>query len=251
MVVDADPVALARTAEILGAAGFSVITRDVGIGTRGAILRARPAAVLLEFSMPLIGGAEIVSALRGSEMLRDTRVVLTGALPAGQLAARAEECGANTFIPKPFEPEVLLATVQRLLHTPRGDSGRPLEARSRTQGYVLVATDELTRRYLRGSLGARVPAVFTDSGTEALRLIYSTNAPRMVVVGTSLTDLPHDVVWRKAVERDESWRQRMVLVEERSCDAAARDVDPEMLRWESADDPQYLVEIFERLQAGL
>lgn len=251
MVVDCDAGHARHIAGVLEGADYRVITRDFGIGTGGAILRAHPAVVLVELSMPLLDGTEIVATVRRSKMLEDTRVVLMGDRPAGELAELAKGCGANSSLTTPVDPETLLATIRRLTRVRAKSATRRSGTRHRIGGYIFVAGDDLTVRLLRGTLGARASALFSDSGTEALRLIYSTRPPRLVVVGTSLTDLPYDVIWRKAVDLDESWTERLIIAEELPDDERARALEPRMLRWSPSEDPERLLDMFERLERAV
>ena len=239
MVVDRDRAALSQTADLLEEAGHRVIRRDVGIGTGGAILRTRPDVVLLELAMPLLDGAEIIEVVRASETVAGTRMVLMGALPAAELAALAERCGANASLAKPFGAEALRAAVRRFAR-PRRDGPTKRSGTRRVRGYVLVAAGEETRRDLRGTLGARADTSFTDSGTEALRLILGPAAPRVALLGTSLLDMSFDVVWRHAVERDPSWRERIVIAVE---GALERALDPEMRHLDSDHEITALLDL--------
>lgn len=244
MVVDDDRARLGRTVAVLEGAGYEVIPRDLAIGTAGAILRDRPAVVLLEVGTALLDGPEIAAAVRANARLKDTRTVLVGGGPPETLAARARECGADGSVHRPCEPAALLEVVGRWA-SPRGGRDRDQSGtRLKRPGRVLVAGEPTTHRLVAAELANRRALTLTDSGTEALRRICAPSPPGRVVLGTSLTDLPFDVIWREAVTLDEAWAERIVIVEEREATPGAR--PPAMRCWHPGEPLEALVASLDR-----
>ncbi|MCC6875508.1 MAG: response regulator [Sandaracinaceae bacterium] len=243
MIVDDSEIVLEVVAGVLRDAGFEVVTRSSSVGTSAAILRERPALVLLDVSMPLIDGAEIATSLRSSGVTRQTKVVLHSDRPRAELERLVQETGADGFVRKTGDLRALVAEVRTQLE--RVSAGR--SGTQRISRPILVASSRATQTLLRSSIGARTQLVFTDSGTEVLRLICSPTPPPSALVGTSLSDLPAHVVWRSAVERDASWRERLVIIDEPGMVAVEL---PGMRRWSVDDSLERLAGTLERLAEG-
>jgi hypothetical protein len=88
---------------------------------------------------------------------------------------------------------------------------------------------------------------FTDSGTEALRLICSSSSPHTVLIGTSLVDLPFHVVWYKAVQLDPGWRRRMIAIDERGPGSPPPTWPSGMARWRREDSVDRLIATIEQV----
>ena len=77
----------------------------------------RPDLVLLDFVMPDKNGYEVCAALRAEPMLRAVPIILlTGTFEAFD-KDKGIQAGANDFVTKPFESQVLISKVKQLLFT--------------------------------------------------------------------------------------------------------------------------------------
>jgi DNA-binding NtrC family response regulator len=87
-----------------------------------ALIQAeRPRALLLDISMPDMGGLAVLRAAR--EILPALAVImLTGELDL-EVAREALECGARSYVTKPFDTETLRSEVKRLLEPPSKEEG--------------------------------------------------------------------------------------------------------------------------------
>ncbi len=89
-----------------------------------AIRRAkeeRPDLVLLDLSMPDKNGYEVCAALRAEPMLRTVPIILlTGTFEAFD-KDKGIQAGADDFVTKPFESQLLISKVKQLLFTKRVD----------------------------------------------------------------------------------------------------------------------------------
>ncbi|MFH0982830.1 MAG: response regulator [Planctomycetota bacterium] len=75
----------------------------------------RPDLVLLDVMLPRMSGFEVCRRLKEQPSTRDMAVVIVTALDAPADLERAAECGADEYLTKPFERQVLLDCVRRLL----------------------------------------------------------------------------------------------------------------------------------------
>jgi CheY-like chemotaxis protein len=72
----------------------------------------RPALVLLDWGLPILGGPAVAAAIQASHE-RSVPIVLITA--DGRAAEKAREVGAREYLSKPFDVEDLVAVVRRTL----------------------------------------------------------------------------------------------------------------------------------------
>jgi class 3 adenylate cyclase len=75
--------------------------------------------VLLDLTMPGMGGVALLERLKSDPGLRDIPVIVVSALSELESTARCIELGAEDRLPKPFEPSILRARVTASLERKR------------------------------------------------------------------------------------------------------------------------------------
>lgn len=141
LVVEDDPTISDLLAYNLVRAGFSVRQERSGTGGLEAALTATVDLVLLDLMLPGLDG---VAAAREIRRRRP-------ALPIIMLTARADrdtvlrgfEAGADDFVTKPFDMDVLLARIQARLRGSRGVGASPAERREMIGGDLRLDPDNL------------------------------------------------------------------------------------------------------------
>ncbi len=107
---------------ILQRAGFSVIEASTGQAALSLARQHAPALVLLSLQLPDISGLEVCRLLKADSNLARTPTLLTSsALASSSQRVRALECGADSFIAEPAEPEELIASIHSLLRLRRAE----------------------------------------------------------------------------------------------------------------------------------
>ena len=81
------------------------------------LLEAEPAfdAVVLDLMLPQVSGLELLAQIRQHPRWAGLPVLVVSAVDAGDEIARAFRSGASDYVTKPFNPQELLARLQRLL----------------------------------------------------------------------------------------------------------------------------------------
>ena len=108
---------------ILTYSGYQVIEATDGEAGLLAARTKRPDLILMDVSIPKIDGWEVTRMLKADPLTASIPII---ALTAHALATdreRANEIGFDGYIPKPAEPRLVLAEVERRL-------GKPAAARS-------------------------------------------------------------------------------------------------------------------------
>jgi len=172
LAVDDNPAALYATSRVLRSAGYEVIEAATG----GAALAAADRAdlVVLDINLPDIDGFEVCRRLRARPQ--------TAQLPILHLSATFTnssdfdlglEAGADSYLTRPVEAPVLLATVRTLLFARNADLiRRGLDAKLRTIFKVAPAALAMIDRHLKYE--SVNPAFCTLTGYDAAALIGST-----------------------------------------------------------------------------
>jgi DNA-binding response OmpR family regulator len=103
---------------------FEVVEAANGREAVSAAKTERPGLVLLDVTMPEMGGLEALGAIKGSDPAA-TVLMLTSETDI-ETAKKALELGAVAYVTKPFDMEFLRTEVRRLLLSePDDKSGRP------------------------------------------------------------------------------------------------------------------------------
>jgi CheY-like chemotaxis protein/HPt (histidine-containing phosphotransfer) domain-containing protein len=123
LVVDDSDINLEVAQRILERQGARVTTCSDGASALATLRSHHPDidVVLMDVQMPFVDGNEATRRIRGELRLTALPIV---ALTAGALLGerqRSLDAGMNDFISKPFDPQVLIRKVRRLVETARGE----------------------------------------------------------------------------------------------------------------------------------
>jgi PAS domain S-box-containing protein len=132
LAVDDNPAALYATSRVLRSAGYEVIEAPNGAAALEAAARAD--LVVLDVNLPDIDGFEVCRRLRANPDTAQIPVLhLSATFTHSADFAQGFEAGADSYLTRPVEPVVLLATVRTLLFARHADFiRRGLDARLRT-----------------------------------------------------------------------------------------------------------------------
>lgn len=115
LVVEDDP----DLNEMIGAyvelAGYPYHAAHSGEEALRALRAKAPGMVLLDLMLPDVDGFEVCQRLREDAGTREVPVVVVSALSDPASRRRARELGALAYLAKPFDPDELIAVIQRVL----------------------------------------------------------------------------------------------------------------------------------------
>ena len=100
---------------ILERQGFQVDQRDDGRAALQALDQPAPDLVVSDIMLPYIDGIEFVQRIREREAWESVPVVMLTARSSENDIVRAFDAGADDYVVKPFQPDELVARLQRLL----------------------------------------------------------------------------------------------------------------------------------------
>ncbi|MDO8933177.1 MAG: diguanylate cyclase, partial [Rhodocyclaceae bacterium] len=120
LIVDDMPENLGVLGDLLHGAGYAVkAARSGAVALRYAVQEPLPSLVLLDVMMPEMDGYAVLGALRENDLTRNVPVIFLTALDDPQEVAHGFRQGAADYIPKPIQPEVVLARVRAQLDAHR------------------------------------------------------------------------------------------------------------------------------------
>ncbi len=113
LVVDDDAAIREALERVLRAEGFAVSTADGGRAALASVAREPPAAVVLDVTMPDLGGRAVCARLR-SDGVR-TPILILSARDEVEDRVAGLQAGADDYLVKPFAVEELVARLRALL----------------------------------------------------------------------------------------------------------------------------------------
>lgn len=132
VIVDDNPMILNTLDEVISSeAGLSVIGRaDNGKDAIDMIKDTQPDVVLLDLVMPQMDGITVVENIKKkTSMLKNPAFIILSAVGGGQMTEEAFQAGANYFLMKPFDKDILVNKIRRIGKRPvRPVPGKVLEA---------------------------------------------------------------------------------------------------------------------------
>jgi two-component system response regulator RpaA len=103
---------------ILESHGHEVLVAEDGSRGVAAASRRSPDAIVLDVMMPFMDGFAVLEALREDARTATIPVVMLSAIQKEAVEERCYRMGAQAFVRKPFDPEMLLGTLQELFDAP-------------------------------------------------------------------------------------------------------------------------------------
>lgn len=98
-------------------APFGCTICEAADGEEGLSVAAleKPDLILLDYNMPVMDGLTMLQRLREDAAMRHTPVILLTAEAGAKNIAAAARLGARDYVTKPFQDEVLIAKVARII----------------------------------------------------------------------------------------------------------------------------------------
>ena len=187
LMVEDDAVIREATQLSLRRHGYDVVTADDGLEAVAAFDKYRPDAVLLDIMLPGLDGISVCRRIRQSSTVP---VVMVSARGDAVDVVLGLEAGADDYVTKPFDTQVLVARLRAVLRraaTPDGDRGAGAHTSTETFGDL-----ELDREALEVRRAGK-PVQLTP--TELKLLLEFANNPGVVLSRSTLLQRVWDYEW--------------------------------------------------------
>ncbi len=116
LVVDDEPFIVQMVTSRLNASGYETVTGADGQEALQKAASEKPDLIILDVMMPKMNGYQVCATLKQDMRSQKIPVILFTA-KAGDEAVHTgiQECGADAYIPKPFDAKMLLEKIAELL----------------------------------------------------------------------------------------------------------------------------------------
>lgn len=115
LVVDDEPDLVKSVKRRLEACNYEVAVAEDGEAALGAAFSFMPDLIILDVMLPKRNGLEVCSCFKKDELLSKIPIIIFTAKSAGTDKEAAQKAGADAYIVKPFDKDVFMAQVHRLL----------------------------------------------------------------------------------------------------------------------------------------
>ncbi len=115
LIVEDEPDLVQTLKDRLERNEYDIITAENGKTGLEKAVREKPDVVLLDVNMPIMDGFAMLDALRSHPQGRDCAVIMITVHSQKQDITRAETCGINDYIVKPFNMEDLIEKIENAL----------------------------------------------------------------------------------------------------------------------------------------
>ncbi|HET6146214.1 MAG TPA: response regulator [Polyangia bacterium] len=137
LVIDDSVTFRRELGRVLADGGYGVLEAETGEQGLQMAADRRPSAIVVDGVLPGIDGATVIRRIRLDEALRGTPCLMLTASDAGQAELQALDAGADSFVSKGEDPDMILARLSALLR--RSTIGRGDVAGALRDGSVAVA----------------------------------------------------------------------------------------------------------------
>ena len=115
MVADDEPNIVISLEYLMKREGYTVVVARDGQEALDMLAREKPDLVLLDVMMPRKSGFEVCQAVRTSDELRGTKILMLTAKGRDTDIAKGMALGADAYMTKPFSTRELVQKVAELL----------------------------------------------------------------------------------------------------------------------------------------
>ncbi len=115
MIVDDEPDIVKAVAMRMRWAGYEVITASDGVSATQIAVKEQPDLIILDIGLPGGDGHTVARRLNDNVKTMSIPVIYLTARNASAEKKKASELGAFGYFTKPFKPEELLETVEKVL----------------------------------------------------------------------------------------------------------------------------------------
>ena len=99
----------------LAAEGFQIVTAKDGEEALAIAVKERPDLIIADIMMPKVSGYDVLDILRNTPETANIKVIMLTALGQDGDKEKADKLGADDYITKPFDSDVLLSKIKAVL----------------------------------------------------------------------------------------------------------------------------------------
>jgi CheY-like chemotaxis protein len=149
-----------------------------------------PDLILLDVEMPVINGFEAAKRIRTIPKLNNTPILFLTSRSESEFRQLGYEVGGDDYISKPFEPEEMMARVQRQIAKTKGWKETEAQARVETLSQLMVTIAHHINNALAVMKGrAEFLSVEDEEQLESFKKAFKKQSKRIEAVVKSLMEM--------------------------------------------------------------
>lgn len=166
-----------------------ILEASDGVEGLAVVKRARPDIIILDFTMPIMDGVEMLTKLKSDPELKSIPVVMLTAESGRENVLRIAKLGVRDYLIKPFKEEVIVERVGRIIDLKAKTDAAPKARRYDDPLHVLLVDD-------KPAIHEQVQAGFADTAWSLQSLTQAGQAvdhcsqrlPDVILVSLSLPE---------------------------------------------------------------
>jgi two-component system NtrC family sensor kinase len=173
LIIDDSPTFREELKSLLESSGYAVVTAETGEDGLRAAVDVRPSVIVVDGVLPGIDGSTVIRRIRADAVLRSTPCILLTASEERTGELRALDAGADAYVRKEEDTQIILARVTAVLRSSKAPSAVGTTSSLLGPKKILTVDDSLT--YLH-EVATQLreegyDVVSARSGEEALELL--------------------------------------------------------------------------------
>jgi len=157
LIVDDVPQNCAMLMDALLPLGFEVFDARNGQECLEQLNSLQPDLIIMDVMMPIMNGWDATRRIRGMPEFAGIPIIIVTASATAEDEAKAYEAGANAFIPKPIEQQILLKTIGEQLSLPwtyeKPEQEPAEEQAEKAEDFIIPPPDEIDELYRLAKMG--------------------------------------------------------------------------------------------------
>jgi two-component system, chemotaxis family, chemotaxis protein CheY len=116
LVADDSPTIRKFVSVALSVRGYEIISCSDGMEAIEILPTQKVDLVITDLNMPNVDGFELILSIRNNTEYKDVPIIVLSSLGATEDIQRGLECGANSYLVKPFDPKRVAYEVSKYLN---------------------------------------------------------------------------------------------------------------------------------------
>ena len=96
--------------------GFDIVPASDGMEALEKLPAEKVNLVITDLNMPNLDGFELIKAIRNNDDYRDIPIIILSSLAGSEEIQRGMDCGANSYLIKPFDPKRIAYEVSKYIN---------------------------------------------------------------------------------------------------------------------------------------
>jgi two-component system, cell cycle response regulator DivK len=101
--------------DLLTTSDYEVIEAENGEEALAAVAKQPPDLILMDIQLPILNGYEATRRIKAAPSLSSIPIIAMTSYALSRYEEKARAAGCDDFVPKPYSPRQLLATIRKFL----------------------------------------------------------------------------------------------------------------------------------------